>query len=254
LDAEHLPPPRKTNCELIGAGDIFAVGPSTNATQTEVMVRMVFLHDDMRAAKIFVGETLSVGCNGSPGSNATGGPPVLMPTHRLFMFLLSRDRLTPRVTFEDKTIELPESANPPPGPDRPKPTPDATRASGDASVPLIALAWARSGDKGNLYNVGIIAREAEYLPYIRTALTEENVAQWLRHTFDDPQNCRINRYDVPGINALNFVVHEALLGGASTMLRLDSFAKGMGQQLLLIPIPVPQSIARRWDGSRLLPG
>jgi hypothetical protein len=97
----------------------------------------------------------------------------------------------------------------------------------------------------------VIARKPEYLPYIRTALTEEKVADWLKHTFDDPQQCRVNRYDVPGINALNFVVHEALQGGAATMLRLDSFAKGMGQQLLLIPIAVPQAIARRWDGNRL---
>jgi len=123
--------------------------------------------------------------------------------------------------------------------------------SGDASVPLIALAWGRSGDKGNLYNIGIIARRFEYLPYIRSALSEEAVSNWLRHTFDDPSTGRVRRYDVPGINAVNFVAEEALRGGGAVGLSLDANAKGMAQQLLQMPVAVPAALAAKWDGVRL---
>ena len=73
----------------------------------------------------------------------------------------------------------------------------------------------------------------------------------MRHTFDNTDNPDVRRYDVPRINALNFVMNEALEGGAATMVRLDSFAKGMAQQLLQIPIPVPRELAKGWDGNRL---
>jgi hypothetical protein len=166
-----------------------------------------------------------------------------------------RDKLTPTVTLGDKTAIVPEAAKPLSGPEPARLQPNTASAGGDAncdsSVPLIALAWGRSGDKGNLFNVGVIARKAEYLPYIRSHLTTEKVAEWMKHIFDDPNQRKVTRYDVPGINALNFVVHEALEGGLSSTMRLDSAAKGMAQQLLQIPIPVPAALARKWNGSRL---
>jgi hypothetical protein len=108
------------------------------------------------------------------------------------------------------------------------------------TVPLIALAWARSGDKGDLFNVGIIARRPDWLPYIRAALTPEAVRDWYAH-FDAKQ---VLRYDLPGFDALNFVVDESLAGGINNSPRLDAAAKGMAQQLLEFPVPVPAALAR----------
>ena len=177
---------------------------------------------------------------------------MLAPVHRLYSFLMPRDKFAATVTLGETAITLPaERIDPPAGPAYPSPQPNTAPGGGEASVPLIALAWGRSGDKGNLYNVGIIARRPEYLPHIRAALTEDAVAAWLRHTFDDPATGQVRRYDAPGIHAVNFVVSESLRGGAATLLRLDCFAKGMAQQLLQIPIPVPAALARRWDGKRL---
>ena len=111
------------------------------------------------------------------------------------------------------------------------------------AVPLIRLAWARSGDKGRLFNVAVIARKAEYLPYLRAALSEQVVADWYRHLFDDPATGRVERFDVPGIHALNFVVHDAQGGGINVSPRLDAAAKSMAQLLLEIPVPVPAALA-----------
>jgi len=118
---------------------------------------------------------------------------------------------------------------------------------------VIALAYGRSGDKGNLFNIGVIARQPDYLPYIRAALSTEAVADWMGHTFDDPAARHVSRYEVPGLNAVNFVLHDTLSGSNGTGVRFDTNAKSMAQQLLQIQIPVPDELARRWDGSKLTP-
>ena len=122
---------------------------------------------------------------------------------------------------------------------RPPAPSEPTDASGSYTAPLIALAWARSGDKGDLFNVGVIARKAEYLPYIRAALTPEAVRDW----YAQFNASRVLRYDLPGFNALNFVVDESLAGGINNSPRLDAAAKGMGQHLLEFPVPVSPAIA-----------
>jgi hypothetical protein len=251
LEHAGLQPFRKTLVELIGTGETFAVGPGRNSLQTEVIGRVAVIHDDARGATIFLNEALASPTNACAGMVPLGLP-TMGPVHRLFSFLMPRDQFRAKVTVGDDSVELPaESADPSPGPLRPGLPVNEERGGGDDSVPLIALAWGRSGDKGNLYNVGVIARRAEYLPHIRTALTERYVADWVRHTFDSPSAARVRRYDVPGLNALNFVMYEALGGGGSLMLRFDCFAKSMGQTLLQIPVAVPRALAKRWDGTKL---
>jgi hypothetical protein len=111
-------------------------------------------------------------------------------------------------------------------------------------VPLIKLAWARSGDKGNHSNIGVIARSEEYLPYIREALTEDFVAEYMSHTLD-PEHGKVNRWDLPGINAVNFLLENSLGGGGVASLRIDPQGKAFAQQLLQAAIPVPQALANK---------
>jgi hypothetical protein len=111
------------------------------------------------------------------------------------------------------------------------------------TVPLVHLAWVRSGDKGDLFNVAVIARKPEYLPYISAALTTDAVGLWYKHLFRDPSRRRVDRFDVPGIYALNFIVHESLDGGSTASARIDFVAKGMGQQLLEFPVAVSTKLA-----------
>jgi hypothetical protein len=108
---------------------------------------------------------------------------------------------------------------------------------------LIKLAWARSGDKGNLFNVAVIARRPEFLPYIDASLTDEVVAAHYAHLLSDSVPARIDRFYAPGMNAINFVVNRSMAGGMMASPRLDPAAKGMAQLLLCAPISVPRRIA-----------
>ncbi|WHZ12291.1 MAG: Terpene utilization protein AtuA [Burkholderiaceae bacterium] len=104
-------------------------------------------------------------------------------------------------------------------------------------VPLIRLAWARSGDKGDTSNIGVIARRPEWLPLLRAQLTPERVREHLVHLVKG----KVVRHEVPGIHAFNFVCEQALGGGGMASLRNDPLGKGMGQILLALPVRVPKA-------------
>ena len=112
-------------------------------------------------------------------------------------------------------------------------------------VPLVKLAWARSGDKGDKANIGVIARDEAYLPYISASLTEAAVAERFGHFLDTSNGGgRVQRFFLPGSHAFNFLMDDALGGGGVASLRNDPQGKAYGQILLDHPIPVPQSMAK----------
>ena len=108
-------------------------------------------------------------------------------------------------------------------------------AGATRSVPLITLAWARSGDKGDLSNIGLIARQPAWLPLLWAQVTPAAVGAWLGHLVKG----RVDRYHLPGLHAMNLVCHQALDGGGPASLRLDPLGKGMAQMLLDMPVQVP---------------
>ncbi len=215
------------------------------STAREAICKVAVEHDDKRALDIFWREQFSAMMNMSVGStigSLSGFGRAPGPVTKMFSFLIDKDQVKAQVqvdardvpfaagradVFKQAMIVRPE----PPGP--------PSDADPSNSVPLIALAWARSGDKGDLFNVGVIARRKEYLPYIRAALTPEAVRDWYAN-FDAS---KVLRYDLPGFNALNFVVDESLAGGINNSPRLDAAAKGMAQQLLEFPVPASAAIA-----------
>lgn len=111
----------------------------------------------------------------------------------------------------------------------------------EIEVPLVKLAWCRSGDKGNASNIGVIARKPEYLPFIRAAVNEQTVRAWMAHVLDG-DNSVVTRYELPGFHALNFLMSNALGGGGIASLRIDPQGKALGQQLLEIPVKVPAGL------------
>lgn len=99
------------------------------------------------------------------------------------------------------------------------------------------LAWARSGEKGETINIGVIARDPTRLGELRAALTPEALRSWFAHLFEgDAGEVRV--YDLPGIAALNIVLEGALPGGINASTRLDPAAKSVAQQLMRFPVPV----------------
>lgn len=106
------------------------------------------------------------------------------------------------------------------------------------TIPLGEIAHARSGDKGNHANVGIIAYTAAGYEYLGRVLTEARVAEYLL-----PLRPRaVERFPLPGIRAYNFLLHNILDGGASGSLRIDNQGKTIGPALLEMPIPQPDDL------------
>jgi hypothetical protein len=115
---------------------------------------------------------------------------------------------------------------------------DLLGPSDTIEFPLIRLAWARSGDKGDTANIGVIARDPALLPLLWAQLTEAAVAAWLAHLVHG----RVTRHDVPGIHAFNFVCEQALGGGGMASLRNDPLGRGMAQILLSMPLRVSATL------------
>jgi len=102
-------------------------------------------------------------------------------------------------------------------------------------VPLVRLAHARSGDKGDTANIGVIARRPEFVPVLAEALTAEVVRSYLGHLLAG----EVERFEWPGLGGWNFVLHQALGGGGIASLRYDPQGKSYGEILLDLPVRVP---------------
>lgn len=97
---------------------------------------------------------------------------------------------------------------------------------------LHRIAHGRSGDKGDKANVGVIARDHEDFAFLRETLTEAYVADVFEAFLADPGAGSVDRYELPELGALNFVLHDALDGGASESLRTDTQGKTFAAMLL----------------------
>jgi hypothetical protein len=172
-----------------------------------------------------------------------GGMPAVAPVVRVFSFTIDRAETPARVSLGEATFILDAPpvipAFDPAKLAAPVVAEAALETSDLVAAPLIDIAWARSGDKGDAFNVGVIARDPAFLPYIRAALSEAAVKAFFAHEFEGGAHPEVVRYEVPGMNALNFHCLDALGGGQFASLRLDPLAKGKAQQLLEFPVPVP---------------
>ena len=226
------------NIEVLGAESCYGPHTKTQATR-EAILRVTATHARKDALDLLAREVAPAGTSWSPGTTGSGsGRASASPSIRQFAFLLPKARLMPLVTMTDEAFEVPQ----PNGQAMPfeQPLRDASGLPAEAivdgvhlvEVPLIQIAYARSGDKGDTSNIGVIARRPEWLAVIRTQVTEAAVASYLAHLVKG----RVTRFDVPGINAFNFVCEQALGGGGTASLRNDPLGKGMAQILLSMPI------------------
>ena len=108
-------------------------------------------------------------------------------------------------------------------------------------VRLLDIAHARSGDKGDTANVGVIAMRPEWYPVIDRALTKEQVAAHFRGVITGG----VERYALPNLAALNFLLHGALGGGGTLSLKTDAQGKVFSTALLRMVIDVPDDEAKR---------
>ena len=243
-----LPDFRATHVEVIGAESIY--GPHSRAGNArEVMLRVIVDHLGKQALDIFAREIAPAGTSWSPGTTGPAlGRPSASPLIKQFAFTLPKRAVAIRLRLDGEARAVavavdggycPESANP---------APEALAFIPDADalyMPLVRLACARSGDKGNISNIGVIAREPEFLSIILRQLTPASVKAYFGHLVAGD----VVRYLVPGLHACNFVMHDALDGGGTASMRLDPLGKGMAQMLLDMPIAVSPALARRLGGT-----
>ncbi|RRY42088.1 DUF1446 domain-containing protein [Pseudomonas aeruginosa] len=237
-------PYREVNVELLGSEATY--GPHGRRQDSrEVVVKLAVRHPRKEALVLFSREIAQAATGMAPGlTGIVGGRPTVYPVIRLFSFLIDKAQcaLSVEIDGQRHPLELPvleafdparlAEARQPPRPEQPA----------SASVPLVKLAVARSGDKGNHSNIGGMARRPEYLPWIAEALEEGAVVDWMQHVLD-PQTGRVGRWYLPGSHSLNFLLENALGGGGVASLRIDPQGKAFAQQLLEFPVAVPQALA-----------
>jgi hypothetical protein len=108
-----------------------------------------------------------------------------------------------------------------------------------ARVRLLDVAHARSGDKGDASNVGLIAASPELYEVIRREVTPERVKRHFAQVCRGP----VERFEVPNLLALNFILHDSLGGGGTESLKTDAQGKTHAQGLLTMTIEVPDELA-----------
>src|ERR687890_940391 len=107
-------------------------------------------------------------------------------------------------------------------------------------IQLLKLAHARSGDKGDTANVGLIALRPEFYLLLKKEVTAARVARHFKGMISG-----VERFELPNLNALNFLLHGALDGGGTISLKTDAQGKVYSTALLRMEIPVPAALARR---------
>jgi len=118
------------------------------------------------------------------------------------------------------------------------------KRSTSSTIRLAQIAHTRSGDKGNHANIGVVAYTRAGYEYLCRELTAQRMAAHFAGLAPSPSApLRVDRYELPGIGALNFVLYDCLGGGASRSLRIDTQGKLLGTAALEIELPRPDGLA-----------
>lgn len=230
----------ETSVEILGAEDGYGPHASGKAPR-EVVLKFAAKHPAPMLLMALLRELTSSGTSMAPGISAMGGNrPKPAPVVRLFSMLIDKASVTPKVTLGEESWEVPFEGGAPFNASalvRPQIRGEVP-AGETVEVPLVAIAHGRSGDKGNDSNIGIIARKPELYPVLREQLTAERVKDYFSYLMTGD----VDRYDLPGIHALNFVLHESLGGGGMNSLRNDPQGKAYAQILLDMPVRAPKAL------------
>jgi hypothetical protein len=237
-------PYKEVSIELLGSESTY--GPRGQRADTrEIVIKIAVRHAKKEALVLFSREIAQAATGMAPGlTGIVGGRPTVYPVIRLFSFLADKSacQLQVEIDGERTPVALPQIAvldHTQIAADSAAPQPSG---HAETTVPLIKLAVARSGDKGNHSNIGVMARKPEYLAWIAAALSEGAVAEWMQHALD-AQHSKVTRWYLPASHSLNFLLENALGGGGIASLRIDPQGKAFAQQLLEFPIPVPKALA-----------
>jgi hypothetical protein len=248
LAEDGYEPLSESSVEVIGAGDTF--GPDgRDDSAAEAVVKIGVRHPEKEALEIFSREYAPMGLVAQGLAGVFAGRPRVAPVFRIFHLLVDKQATPVTVLLGDERLPVRVASG----------TDDArlsTETLGDVAaagdeetlaVPLKAIAYGRSGDKGDKANIGLIARRPEFARIIHEQVTTERVASFFSHYLSG----EVERWEVPGLHAVNYLL-DAVLGGTggTSTLRFDPQGKSYAAMLLTLPVNVPV----RWEREGVLAG
>lgn len=233
-----------TNLEIIGSEATYGPHAKTQNSR-EVMVKFALQHSSKSALQFVSREIAYLATSAAPGMSGFGaGRPKPQPLIRVHSALIDKALVPVIVQLNnDSIIEkcylTPEHSEPAKASHySPQRIENDTLMEDEwVAVPLSKLVYARSGDKGDNVNIGIISRDAKFLPVLYHQVTAKAVQDYFSHQVEG----EVVRFNVPGMNAFNFLMTEALGGGGTASLRIDSQGKAAAQMLLSMQVKVPKS-------------
>lgn len=222
----------------------------------EILLRVSARDGDRRKLDVFRKTLPGLILGGPPGVAVTGGAPAHSEVMSYWPALMPRHLAVPRLSVisidgrgdimhevKDLEIPWPEIRAMKAVPCREPAieifeTRDPDSCGPTVNVPIMRIAHARSGDKGDTVNIGLIGRSEGCFTWMRRHVTGERVAGW----FADFVRGEVVRYEVPNLWALNFLLEGALGGGGTKSLFLDAQGKTLGQAILACRVDVPESL------------
>lgn len=252
---------RKQNLKMVEACRTEYIGHDSchalmtpRITPTEILLRLNVRDYNKEKLNIFRKLIPSLILSGPSGVAVTGGAPLISEVISYWPALMPQEYASASVTlFEQSKAQssfaekkIADGIQSPVTKGIAEPTPSSKPASSVKSsektraVPLIHIAHARSGDKGDTANIGIIGRSPECYAWLQQHITAEKVKDWFKNICDGT----VNRYDVPNLWALNFLLEESLDGGGTMSLKIDAQGKTYSQALLRCVVDVPESLLK----------
>jgi hypothetical protein len=230
--------------ELVGFRACWG-GGAPDVEPNEGIFRVAVRDHDRKKIERFSLAMMGFALQGPPGLGVFGGRPDVQEAYGYWPTLVPRELVRPRVGIlrgeEREVRELPavapsdrRGAGAPPSAVALPPVPGGPTRR----VPLRRIAYTRSGDKGDHANIGVAARSAVAYAFLRTALPAEVV----QRRFADLVRGGVERYEMAGLRAFNFLLRHALGGGGTLSLRVDHQGKTLGQGLLGLELDVPEGV------------
>ncbi len=218
--------------------------PPTNPP--EILLRLGAKDPQKSKIETFAKQFTSLLLSTAPGVAMVGSRPKIQEVIAYWPTLVPKQEITTRVVLirPSKVLQVPsirgsqaqQQRESVPGPARPAETGQASGPT--ASTALVDLCYGRSGDKGNICNVGIVARSEAIYQWLQGILTAEKVKEYL----GDLCEGEAERFELPNLLAFNFLLHDALGGGGTSSLRIDPQGKTMAQALLMMRLDVPIAV------------
>ncbi|MBU2515856.1 DUF1446 domain-containing protein [bacterium] len=233
--------------DFVGASACWGESAAPGIEPAEILLRFAARAEDKEPLKRMSKELAGLILAGPPGVTVFGGRPALAPAYGFWPALIPRNMVKAHLLFNGEESVF-DCENGPSGYPEIKDFPELSTTNTSSErikVPLGRIAHARSGDKGDLANIGVIALKPELYPEILREVTVEKIGRFFNTNVKGP----IKHYRLDNIFAVNFVLHGALNGGGTVSLLLDNQGKTLSQALLTMEIEVDPTLLPEEDGT-----